>query len=166
MIIIGKNTFIVPAPGGMKSFALQQKILPVAGRVISVFLQLLGASGSSVTKLLEADVLAILPQAMPHVGQIFGSMPAGELEAITRDLLQGSTCDKMQLFGAPGGDPFDAIMQGRTMDTWKLLFHALEVWYPDFFANARLSFGRDAKVNPSTESATSTPTAGPAGALS
>lgn len=166
MIRIGNDAFSVPTPGGMRSFALQQRIIPVAGRVASVFLQLVGGA-KDLPSLLEADVLRVLPQAMPHVGEIFASMPPGELEAITRILLgpgpsgePGAVCDrnglKLPLFGAPGGDTFDMVMQGRTVDTWKLLWHALEVWYPDFFGRARTFLAPGAKEKPSEASATST----------
>lgn len=169
MIQIGKDKFDVPRPGGMRSFALQQKLIPVAGRVAGVFLQLLGGV-KDMAGLLEADVLSVLPQALPHVGRIFAEMPPGELEEITRILLgpgpnaePGATCNKLALFGGPDGDVFDALMAGRTIDTWKLLWHALEVWYPDFFTRGRSLFAPAAKEIPSGESSTST-TAGPASA--
>lgn len=162
MIVIGKNRFDLPAPGGMRSFALQQRILPVVGRIAGVFVQLTGGSPDPAA-LLDADVFKVLPLAMPYISEIFSSMPAGELETLTRELLKDATCDKTQLFGAPGGDPFDSMMQGRTMDTWKLLWHAVEVWYPDFFVLARSSTATDKKASLSGESSTST-LSGPAGA--
>jgi Phage tail assembly chaperone protein, TAC len=155
MIKIGNNVFEVPAPSGMKSFALQQRILPVAGRVASVFIQLLGASKvSDINDVLAADVLKVVPMALPAVGEVFSSMPPGELEAITRELLAQATCDRLPLFGSQKGDAFDALMQGRTMDTWKLLWHALEVWYPDFFGRAAKFLGGVKKESLSTESTT------------
>jgi len=158
MIKIGGNSFDVPAPGGMRSFSLQQRILPVAGRVANVFLQLLSGSGvvsvADLSSVLEADVLRVLPIAMPAIGEIFSTMPKGELEGITRELLGDATCDKVPLFGSPKGDAFDLMMQGRTLDTWRLLWYAMEVWYPDFFARAAKFLG-GVKANLSGTSSTS-----------
>lgn len=167
MIQIGKDKFDVPSPAGMRSFSLQQRILPVAGRVVEVFAHLLQlAPGADITKLFDADVLKVLPAAMPHIGRIFSEMQPGELEAITRELLRDATVSQgkamLPLFGSPGGDVFDAKMQGRTTDTWKLLWYALEAWYPDFFSvGAQLRTQGAEKANPSKESTTSE-TSGPA----
>lgn len=162
MIKIGERTFVVPPPKGMQSFSEQQRILPVAGRIIGVLAHLLGLSSADAEKLLDSDVLKVLPQAVPHIGEIFAQMPPSELERITRALLSDAKCDGLPLFGSPGGDAFDLLMQGRTLDTWRLLWHALEVWYPDFFGLARSWFVAGAKANPSGASTTSPP-AGPAG---
>jgi hypothetical protein len=162
MIDLGKNKFDVPAPSGMRSFALQQRIIPVAGRVAGVFLHLLGSD--DIESLANTDVVKVLPAAMPHIGHIFSEMPPGELEAITRELLKDAKCDGLQLFGSPGGDAFDALMRGRTIDTWKLLWHAVGVWYPDFFDLARASIVRkDAKASP-FEASTISPQPGPVSA--
>lgn len=150
MIRLGNNVFEVPRPGAMKSFSLQQRILPVFGRVAAVILKLLGmAPDSDFGKLMEQDITKVLPQAIPYIGEIFATMPPGELEFITRELLTGATCDKMALFGNPAGDPFDALMQGRTTDTWRLLWHALEVWYPDFFSHVGKLIVKGAKESAS-----------------
>jgi hypothetical protein len=162
MIEIGKDTFDVPPPKGMRSFALQQRILPVVGRVAEVILHFVGATGAkvdSMADLLGSDVMKVLPLAMPAIGNIFASMPAGELETITRELLGEASLRRgkvtMKLFGASAGDPFDQIMQGRSLDTWKLLWYALEVWYPDFFEIAAGLKGGAQKESPSEESSTS-----------
>ena len=161
MITLGKNQFDVPAPAGMRSFSLQQRILPVAGRIVSVLAHLLGLGDGDLKSMLDKDLTAILPEAAPEIGRIFSEMPPGELEGITRELLRDAKCDKMPLFGA-SGDPFDLLMRGRTTDTWKLLWHALEVWYPDFFGLARGYRAAASQASPSEESSTSLPS-GPAG---
>lgn len=162
MIKLGENVYNVPPPLGMRSFAFQQRILPVAGRVINVFLHLVG-NGTDATGLLESDVARVLPQALPFIGQIFSEMPEGELEKITRELLKDATRDKAPLFNAPlGGDPFDEWMRGKTVETWKLLWHAIQVWYPDVFTLAAAFTASGAKENRSEESTTSQ-TNGPAG---
>lgn len=163
MIELGKNKFTVPVPGGMRSFALQQRIIPMAGRVANVFVSLLGA-GTDVASIGDLDLTKVLPAALPHIGHIFSEMAPGELEWVTRELLRDAKCDGLALFGSPAGDAFDALMQGRTTDAWKLLWHALEVWYPDFFARARaLVVKNGAAANLSAESITS-PQPGPASA--
>lgn len=162
MIKISGHDFNVPPPGGMRSFSLQQRIIPVAGRVVSVFLKLVGVDGLDLSKLQETDVTAVLPAAMPALGAVFAQMPPGELEAITREMLRDATMNKLQLFGSPGGDAFDGLMQGRTMDAWKLLWHALEVWYPDFFASARGLLVRRAGSESSSETSDPSSTSGPA----
>lgn len=153
MIELGKEKFVVPQPKGMASFALQQRVLPVAGRVVEVIASLLAANGEiknflddkgqfTAGKLLGGDILKVIPSALPAMGRVFSEMPPGELEALTRALLREATCDGVRLFHESGGeDPFDLIMKGRTMDTWKLLWHAIGVWYPDFFALASKSAG-------------------------
>ncbi len=170
MLILGKDAFDVPVPRGMASFSLQQKILPVAGRCVSVFVYLLGGkTGTDITTLLEQDIMGALPVALPGLGQVFSEMPEGELEKLTKSLLGGTKVRLqnqgawMPLFDGPGGDLYDQVMQGRTMETWKLLWHALGVWYPDFFALAGGLRAKGAKGIPSGESTTSEPS-GPAGA--
>lgn len=161
MIKLGEHTFEVPVPKAMESFAFQQSVLPVAGRVVGALFHFLGmAPGSDVNKLMAQDVTAVLPQALPVLGEVFASMPPGELDKITRKLLGSATATmpdgktKIALFGNPAGDPFDALMAGRTADTWQLLWHALEVWYPDFFTRGRALFASAKKENQSPASTT------------
>jgi hypothetical protein len=153
VIELGKNKFNVPVPKGMSSFALQQRVLPVAGRIIEVIAGLLAATGDikgllgedgklDADKLFSGDVLKVIPSALPAMGRVFSEMPSHELENLTRALLSETTCDGVRLFHGGGGeDPFDLLMQGRALDTWRLLWHAIGVWYPDFFALARKSAG-------------------------
>lgn len=157
-IKLGKNTFVVPPPTGMQSFALQQRLIPVVSRVVEVLVHLLGSTGVKGPEDLlgNGDVLTILPQAMPYLGRIFSDMPRGELEYLTRELLRDAKFDGMPLFNA-SGDAFDALMAGRNLDTWRLLGHAVEVWYPDFFALAGLLRAKEKPASPSTESTTSIP---------
>lgn len=171
MIKLGTDTFIVPAPSGMRSFALQQRIIPIAGSIATIFAQLLGgvvaAGNFNLGDLLKADVVRVLPQAMPFIGRVFSDMPDGELERLTREMLRDATWSRggmkaLPLFGSSGGDSFDTVMQGRSTEIWQLLWYALEVWYPDFFALGA-AFRASAKVKPSATSDTSEPNT-PAGA--
>jgi hypothetical protein len=151
MVTIGQYTFDVPPPLGMRSFALQQRILPVAGRIVGVLLSVMGkaSSGFDMKKLGEVDIVPFLPIAMPALGEVFGAMPPGELEALTRELLSdakvhgwGGAKSGIALFGKGNGpDTFDSVMQGRAVDTWQLLWHGLKVWYPDFFSLAAAKNG-------------------------
>lgn len=159
-IKIGKDLFYVPTPDGLRSFVFQQDILPVVGRVVAVIVSMLGGAKQP-GDILESDLDRVLPAALPHIGRIFADLPRGELERLTRELLgpgpngdPGATCNKIQLFGAKDGDTFGALMQGRAIDTWKLLWHALGVWYPDFFDKGRSLFAKGAKVSRSEESST------------
>ncbi len=155
MLELGKNKFIVPVPGGMKSFALQQRIWPVAARLAGAVAPLvpLLLQDKKLSEIDTDDLIQYVPAALPRLGHIFSEMPPGELEWITRELLRDAKCDAMALFGSPGGDAFDALMQGRTTDVWRLLWHAMEVWYPDFFARGRaLTARNDAKESPSEAS--------------
>lgn len=165
-IKLGAQTFHVPPPGGMRSFSLQQRIWPVAARLgaaIAPLVPILLASEKATLKELDLeDALRVIPDALPRLGEVFAAMPPGELEWITRQLLSQATFGKAPLFGSPDGDAFDGIMAGRTLDTWRLLAHAMEVWYPDFFGGARgLLARRAANEKPSETSSTSSPS-GPA----
>lgn len=163
VIKLGKDTFMVPQPPGMRSFALQQRIIPVAGRVLNTLIHAIGKE--DVEGFAEKDVASVLPAVIPYLGQVFSEMKPGELEAIARELLRDATCNKLPLFTATDGDAFDGLLQGRTVDTWKLLWHALKVWYPDFFQLAGPLFGgTGAKASQSKESKDS-PTSGRAGEL-
>lgn len=170
MIKLGKETFIVPQPLGMKSFAFQQKIIPVASDIVRLIAHALRKSPTEDFKnFLEKDVLSVLPEILPYLGEIFARMPDGELEKITHTLL--GDCKYIIEGGAEiplftpqlAGSPFDSLMRGRTLDTWKLLWHALGVWYPDFLSLGGLLAAKGASANPSEKSNTSNP-ATPAGA--
>ena len=137
MIKLGSNTFEVPPPKGMQSFGLLQRVLPVAGRLMGVLLSLVGEDPSlDAEKLLGMDLLRLLPLAVPGFGRIFAEMPAGEFELLTRALLADTKCDGLPLFGTPGGDAYDTLLRGRTIDSFKLLWEAIRVWYPDVFTLA------------------------------
>lgn len=117
---IGGSVFtVVPLPA-MQSFTLQADIFPAVTAAI--------AELGGVTDLGEVD-LVVMGRA---AAAFFREMPRQRLDAIVRELLQGATMDGKQLF-TPAGNPFDVLMRGRALDTWQLLWLALEVSYPDFF---------------------------------
>lgn len=162
MIDISGRRYVVNPPMGMRSFALQQRILPIAGRMVGALFTFVG--DGDVTKLLDQDLTKALPAALPILGDVFASMPAGELEWLTRELLSDTTVEarefKGKLFGGAAGDLFDAVMQGRHVEVWQLLWHALQVWYPDFFGLVQRSGAVLRAANGSSASTTS-PTSGP-----
>jgi hypothetical protein len=171
-IKLGKQTFKVPTPKGMRSFALQQRILPVASRLITAVVMIVKDGGipeiptddNGEKNLLNVDLANVLPSALPYLSKVFSDMPSGELEAITKELLKDATFDGHPLFSDNGEDAFDGLMAGRNLDIWKLLWHALQVWYPDFFGlAATFAAKKDAGASGSKESTTSA-TPGPASA--
>lgn len=166
---IGPNTFRVEQLPAMRSFVLQPRILPVAAEVVGLFLDTLGKAGKtagevSIASLLDMDLAATAETFVAAVARCCLKLPPSELETITRELLCGATCDGQLLFqfdGKPG--TFDLVMRGRTIDTWRLLFFAVQVNYPDFSsAVADLRKGSTA-ASPSAGSNTSD-LAGPSGA--
>lgn len=153
MIKIGEYAFEVPGPDAMTTFALQQRIIPVAGRLVGVLMGTLGkAADFDLTRLGEIDVMTVLPIALPALGDVFSAMPPGELENLTRSLLSDATVSgwggakNVRLFDGQGG-AFNGVMKGHVLWTWQLLWHALGVWYPDFFALAAKSKGGAEKEN-------------------
>lgn len=116
-ITLGSNLFCVPALPAMRAFALQPRVAPAVATLVAT----LGEMGGT---LAEMDVAAL----GPAMSKFCAALPAAELEAVTRELLADATVDGVQLLPV-----FDAKMRGRTMDTWRLLWHALKVNYPDFF---------------------------------
>jgi hypothetical protein len=138
----------------MDSFRFQQRIIPVAGRLVGVLLGLMKKLPQTeeydLETLMAGDVASVLPAALPALGQVFAEMPDGELERITKTLLADATVDhagiKGPLFGGPSGGLFDTVMRGRNVETWQLLWHAMGVWYPDFFALVKRSNAPAAKA--------------------
>ena len=128
---IGSNTFALSPLTAMQSFTLQPRLAPALTEAGVVLAKL--AAGDGVAGLLNAEVDAVLPRA---IGRFFEKLPPAELEAITRILLQSATMDGTALFAQVEGqgDPFNILMRGRTLDVWRLIWFAVEVNYPDFFA--------------------------------
>ena len=133
--VIGGNTFTVAALPAMRSFCLQPRIAPAVAEALGAIGGIVGG-GDGVA---DRDVSGLAPA----IGKFFSKLPAGELEEIVVELLTGATCDGRTLFnGTAHGAPFDLIMQGRTLDTWRLIAFAVEVNYPDFFDLLRGAAGK------------------------
>ena len=128
---LGKNTFNVPPPKALESFALQQRIGPIAVNILSALSRIDGT-----VSLLDMNV----EKTLGPLGKVFAELPAGELKLLTYELLRKATFDHgLPLFDSKdidGDHAFDGLMMGRTLDIWKLLWYAFKVWYPDFLAHA------------------------------
>jgi hypothetical protein len=157
VIKIGQYSYEVPAPPAMESFALQQRVFPIIGRIVGAAMHVLGKA--SINDLADQDVAEALPQIAPALGEVFAAMPPGELEFLTRALLAKATVSgwggapNVQLFLGDGG-AFNGVFQGKTLEVWQLLWHALWVWYPDFFARAAALRGGGQKESASKGSTT------------
>lgn len=156
---LGTNMFSVAPLLGEESFLLQPRILPLVAE-LSALVGAQAESGESMTALIE--------KVAPIVTRACAKLPPDELKFIMRSLLKNATMDGQQLYREnPDGTTvalINVLMQGRTLDIWKLLAKALEVSYPDFFALARGFQARAAaKADPSGGSTTSDH--GPAGGL-
>lgn len=173
MITIGNQKFNVPLPRATRTFGLQQRILPIAGDVMSALVQIVGTGGVERLKAMgQSEILELVPEIVPALGKIFSNMPEGELLRILRILLgdpkEGAlpteigTCDGMPMFSLTDGDVFDTVLQGRTVDMWRLLVHGLTVWYPDFFGLAAAFPAAGAKKAPPSAGSSTSPTSGPA----
>jgi len=160
---IDGDVFTVEPMLAMRSFALQARLAPAFFEAAATIAQVVGDDPKSIGDLnLEA-----LAQYAPRLGAVFARMPPGEFEAIVRELLASATMNGAPLFARVqgDGDPFQTLMRGRTLQTWKLLWFALEVHYPDFFASVRALGVKSKAAGASATSSTSAP-AGRSGAAS
>lgn len=132
-IVLGQDTFTVSPLPAMDSFAMQSRIAPIVVELLALAAALLQAGGEALSEKTDLGKVDLSKLDMgtigPAVARICKAMPAPELRAVTTELLQSATINGQLL--AP---MFDLKMQGRTVDTWRLLFFAVRVNYPDFFA--------------------------------
>ena len=145
--VISGNTFSVEPLTAMRSFALQPRIAPAIAAVAEAVGSLTSISGKGDLGTVEVAALA------PAVGRFFQALQPGDLQDITRALLGSARMDGIALFSG-AGDPFELKMRGRTLDTWRLLWFALEVNYPDFFGLLAGAAARQPAPAPSEESST------------
>lgn len=165
------SLFVVTPMTAMRSFVLQPRLAPVLAEAGALFYALLGglarSQGAESQEDVKLDVGALLDADLDvnaiaaGMGRICAKLPPGELQAITRELLAGATMDGVQLFAAVqgDGDPFDIRMRGRTLDVWRLLWHALRVNYPDFF----MALGGSGKPRPGANPSAASSTSGTSG---
>lgn len=124
-VIIGGTQFFVGKLKGTQTFKLQPMLMPAVS-----------ALGGIIEKLKpDSDVTEFLPA----IAEFFQRLPADDLVHVMRELLSNTYFIKdgssFPLFGGTTGvDMFDHVMQGRTLDTWHLLWESLRLNYADFFA--------------------------------
>jgi len=173
-ITLGGDVFTLSLLGFEETCDLQPIVAPLLGDIGRLFALAIGEASKldmSTGDLAEADVLTLLPKlggALGDAGDILASiarkLPAESLRTLRRTLLQGATMNGKPLYPTVEGGPvmINVLMQGRTLDGWRLLLFALKENYPDFFALLRpvVAGGKDSVSN----SATSKAGGGPAGA--
>jgi hypothetical protein len=175
---IGGSTFSVTPLPAMRSFVLQPRVAPVIAEVLAAMTKLLSvakppkaaaapaaeqeegeappAAAGGLDGLLDLrleDVVGLVDELVPVVARVCAKLPSAELEGIVRELLASTRMDGKPLFTAEG-NPFDVLMAGRTVDTWRLLLFAIEVNYPDFFALRGGKGAPSATPSPSAASTT------------
>lgn len=171
---IGDDVFMVAPLLGERSFLLQPLIAPAMtdfGALFGLFAKAYAdfagdeepkvASGGDEEPKLELgemidDVMSALEQAGPIVARLCAKLPPDHLKAIVRELLAGATMNGKPLYSQQG-NPIDVLLQGRTVDFWRLLVHALRVSYPDFFGLLRGLRGSSRGADRSAKSTTSDP---------
>jgi hypothetical protein len=143
---IGKDTFTVSPLLGEESFVFQPRILPLVAEVAALATAQ-AESGDSLQ--------ALLDKAAPVIARACAKLPPAELRDIMRTLLRGATMNGQRLYLDDGSAPINVLMQGRTLDIWRLLLKALEVSYPDFFDLVRGLRGKSKAEAPSETLVTS-----------
>lgn len=152
---LGSDVFVIEPLLGEESFVFQSRVAPLVAEIMGLF----GVRADA------ADLGALLEAATPIVARAARALPPEELRQVMRILLKGTTVNGKPLY-SPEGQPLliNVVMQGRTIDVWKLLVKSIEVSYPDFFDLLRAYGVRRGAAASSETSSTSTP--GPAGASS
>jgi hypothetical protein len=148
---LGNDVFTVSPLGGEASFLLQPKLLPL----VVDFVMAAGALNETVGE--GFDAAAIAAKVGPIVQSMVGKLSPDDLKYIMRTLLTGATMNGTLLYQGAAGEPIHVLLQRRTLDTWRLLIHAVRVSYPDFFDLARALRDRPAAGGSSATSNTSSP---------
>ena len=155
---IGDDVFVVSPLLGEESFLLQPKLMPIVADCMTGFFAMHEKVADG-----QLDYVALADKLSPLVQSIASKLPIEELRFIMRALLRGATMNGQQLY-TPAGNPIDVLLQQRSLDVWRLLFHAVKVSYPDFFQAARRVLAGAAAAQPASSSATSTTSSpGPSG---
>ena len=162
---IGNDAFTVSLLPGEESFLLQPSIAPVIVEIVqlaALFARSLGGlpdDADAAQKI--AAALPLIGEASAVVARLCAKLPRETLREMMRKLLTGATMNGTLLYQGSQGNPIDVLMQGRSLDIWRLVIRAMEVSYPDFFGLLSGFRVAAAKASPSETSATSSP--GPAG---
>jgi hypothetical protein len=165
---IGDRVYRVIPLLASRSFLLQPRIMPIVGEVLgalpAIYAPLRTLKPEDGKSPLDMDIgealasnqaTAAARAVADAVAGACAKLPPSELGEIMRTLLDGARAiyadaDGRQhadfLFTADRpsihGHAFDTLMQGRTLETWALLWFAVEVSFPDVFLRARALFGK------------------------
>lgn len=136
-IRIGNDVFTVSPLGAVRSFELQADIWPPVTAALEEIAKGVAASGIPLKgfdfdKLFESNAVEIVAALSRGAAAFFRHLPREKLGFVLRELLGTAKKGTIDLFGP--GEPFNTEMQGRTMDTWRLIIFSLQISYPDFFA--------------------------------
>jgi hypothetical protein len=123
-ITLGGNTFVLQPLLAKQSWMLQPRIAPP---LLEVF-RLLPMVQTDIKSVLDLDTNILID----IMNNFFKKLPPDEIYAVTSVLLTGATMDGKPLF-TESGNPFDILMRNRTIDTWRLLWFAIQLNYADFF---------------------------------
>lgn len=164
---IGDRTFVVNPLSGERTFLLQPKLAPALSEIAALYALFVQTVAGIMPKLgadadRDVDPLMLLPHALPALetaGPVIGRLAeklGPNLRDIMRELLEGATCNGTLLYSAQG-NPIDVLMQGRTIELWRLLIFAMEVSYPDFFGLFRGLRGTTSQKAESSAPSTTSP---------
>ena len=137
-ITIDGQKFFVGRMGGVDSFKLQFRIMPIVTTLGEAIESLnLPETADGKFDLEGLDLQTILPQ----IGKVLSKASPEDFWSICSALLSrtqavegaGSAAQQVALFH-PDGKPnaFDRVMSGGSMKVWNLLWEALQISYPDF----------------------------------
>lgn len=190
VIHLGDTEFKIGPIDADESFDLQPRIFPVIAEVMASIVTMIkaappedrpegadpdgaeremlnkrrmtiGALGRAAQKLqiekMDADGI------VPIVARVCAQLPPDELRAIRRVLLSNSFANGERLYARKPGEKgcFSEVMQGRTIDTWRVMYEAFRVVFADFFDRLSASLGKLAAEGGRTEGSTTSQTAGP-----
>jgi hypothetical protein len=151
-IILGGTKFNVGRlASAWQTFEIQPLLGPGVMELFRVFEALPKIlDGGSVA---DMDAMALLPSVAPVIGSALSKIPPRDLRQLTETLLSATT---VEIAGRSVNlvEVYAATMQGRTIDTWKLLFVALKENYPDFFGLFAAKGGSKAAASGSGASST------------
>ena len=128
-------------------FDIQIRMIParqafgLSKDVAQVAAQVLGALGKLGTKSLDVDLATIGPE----LGAALAGIESAKLDALMIGLLAKSEA-KVNGAWLPLLDVVDDVFAGRIVDLYTVLFEAVRLNYPDFFA--RLAKAKEAPSQP------------------
>lgn len=156
---IGDRNYEVPELPAFESFTMQPRLAPIIAEVaVLAFGALsklkdedgkdLDLKNMSIEQFMALDVGIDTDAVLAAVARVCAKLPQPDFKRLVRDLLGGARCNGAQLF-TENGNPFDVLMRGRTLETWRLLFFAVQINYPDVFSRRGASGAQSPAASPS-----------------